>query len=349
MGLEEKLPSGILLTTRREARQLDAQVLALAGHLRAGLLRHRDDGRRRAALRPRPLRHGGLPRLAAPGRPDDRRRPGQPEDGARCCARSTTRCPSPSGCIAMGVCASLRRHVQQLRDRPGRRPRRAGRHVPARLPAAAGDAASTRSSSCTTRSMHEPLGPKRAQRRARGARLAARDLDAVVRTLDDEGAEPADDRARPDENLPSATSDRAERGAEPAAPSTAAGEAARRSRPGRAGHVRRRRLRRHLRLRRPRPRAVRRRRRRAAVRRLVRRGRRRARARRVPGVRRRRDRAGRRRPRRADPARRAASTCSAVSHGAARRPGAALRAVLSVSGVRLPGTDGRRSCTRSTT
>ena len=33
------------------------------------------------ALRPRPLRHGGLPGLAAPGRPHDRRRPGQPEDG----------------------------------------------------------------------------------------------------------------------------------------------------------------------------------------------------------------------------------------------------------------------------
>ena len=34
------------------------------------------------ALRPRPLRHGGLPGLAPPGRPHDRRRPGQPEDGA---------------------------------------------------------------------------------------------------------------------------------------------------------------------------------------------------------------------------------------------------------------------------
>ena len=48
--------------------------------------------------------------------------------------------PEPKWVIAMGVCASSRRHVQQLRDRPGRRPHRAGRHVPARLPAAAGDA-----------------------------------------------------------------------------------------------------------------------------------------------------------------------------------------------------------------
>ena len=35
----------------------------------------------------------------------------------------------------------LRRHVQQLRDRAGRGPHRAGRHLPAGLPAAAGDAA----------------------------------------------------------------------------------------------------------------------------------------------------------------------------------------------------------------
>src|SRR5690348_3131380 len=67
---------------RREAGQLDAQVLAVAGHLRAGLLRDRDDDVRRAALRLGPFRHGGLPALAAPGGPDDRRRTRQPEDGA---------------------------------------------------------------------------------------------------------------------------------------------------------------------------------------------------------------------------------------------------------------------------
>ena len=81
MGIEEKLPSGVLLTTRREARRLHAQGVAVAGHLRPGLLRDRDDDHRRPALRPGPLRHGGLPRLAAAGRPDDRRRPGEPEDG----------------------------------------------------------------------------------------------------------------------------------------------------------------------------------------------------------------------------------------------------------------------------
>ena len=82
MGLEEKLPERGPADHRREAGQLDAQVVAVAGDVRPGLLRHRDDGLRRAALRPGPLRHGGLPRLAAAGRPDDRRRPGEPEDGA---------------------------------------------------------------------------------------------------------------------------------------------------------------------------------------------------------------------------------------------------------------------------
>ena len=98
MGLEEKLPSGVLLTTRREARGLRAQDLALAGHLRPGLLRHRDDGDRRRSLRPRALRHGGLPRLAAAGRPDDRRRPGQPEDGAGAAADLRPDARAASGC-----------------------------------------------------------------------------------------------------------------------------------------------------------------------------------------------------------------------------------------------------------
>ena len=90
-------------------------------------------------VRPRALRHGGLPRQPAPGRPDDRRRPGEPEDGPR---------PAPDlrpdaraqvgprdGCLRL-----VGRHVQQLRRRPGRRPRRPRRHVPPRLPAAPGDA-----------------------------------------------------------------------------------------------------------------------------------------------------------------------------------------------------------------
>ena len=56
---------------------------ALAGLVRSGLLRDRDDGHGRRPLRPLPLRHGGVPGLAPPGRHHDRRRPRQPEDGTR--------------------------------------------------------------------------------------------------------------------------------------------------------------------------------------------------------------------------------------------------------------------------
>src|SRR5690606_16752411 len=69
----------------RQARGPRALVTGpqlLAGPVRAGLLRHRDDGRRWTALRPRPLRHGGLPGIPPPGRRDDRRRARVAEDGA---------------------------------------------------------------------------------------------------------------------------------------------------------------------------------------------------------------------------------------------------------------------------
>ena len=66
----------------RRPRQLVAQPQQLAGVVRSGLLRDRDDGHRRRPLRHQPLRHGGLPGLAAPGRHHDRRRSCQPEDGA---------------------------------------------------------------------------------------------------------------------------------------------------------------------------------------------------------------------------------------------------------------------------
>ena len=49
------------------------------------------------ALRHRALRDGGVPRLAAPGRPADRLRPRRRTRWPRRCARSTTRCSSRSG------------------------------------------------------------------------------------------------------------------------------------------------------------------------------------------------------------------------------------------------------------
>ena len=81
MGLEEKLPDGVLLASVEKLVNWTRKSSLWPAHVRPGLLRDRDDDLRRPALRLGPLRHGGLPALAAPGRPDDRRRPGQPEDG----------------------------------------------------------------------------------------------------------------------------------------------------------------------------------------------------------------------------------------------------------------------------
>jgi hypothetical protein len=59
-----------------------APVVHLAGDLRPGLLRDRDDGDERGALRHRAVRRRGLPRVAAAVGPDDRRRAAVAEDGA---------------------------------------------------------------------------------------------------------------------------------------------------------------------------------------------------------------------------------------------------------------------------
>ena len=139
MGLEEKLPSGVLLTTVEGVAGYMRKAQLLAGHVRPGLLRDRDDDDRRPEVRPRPLRHGGVPGQPAPGRPDDRGRPGQPEDGPGA-APDLRPDGRPEVGAGDGRVRQQRRHVQQLRDRAGRRPRRPGRHVPPRLPAAPGDA-----------------------------------------------------------------------------------------------------------------------------------------------------------------------------------------------------------------
>ena len=121
------------------AGQLGPGAQHVAGQLRAGLLRHRDDGHRRRPLRPVPLRHGGVPRLAAPGRHHDRRRPREPEDGAGAAPGLRPDDGAQVGHLD-GRVRLDRRDVQQLRDRAGRRPGRAGRRVRAGLPADAGDA-----------------------------------------------------------------------------------------------------------------------------------------------------------------------------------------------------------------
>src|SRR5439155_4746788 len=114
-------------------------AVALADDLRPGLLRDRDDGDQRLALRPGPLRGRGLPRQPAAGRPDDRVRPGQPEDGP---GRQAALRPDAGAKVRDrdGRLRLVRRRVQQLRDRPGRRQDRPGRRLRAGLPAPAGGA-----------------------------------------------------------------------------------------------------------------------------------------------------------------------------------------------------------------
>ena len=135
----ETLDHNFVTGQGRRRRQVGADPQHVAGHLRPGLLRHRDDGHRRRPLRPRPLRHGGLPGLAAPGRPHDRRRPGVAEDGPGPAADLRPDDGTQVGHLH-GRLRQLRRHVQQLRHRAGRRPDRPGRRLRPRLPARARDA-----------------------------------------------------------------------------------------------------------------------------------------------------------------------------------------------------------------
>ena len=109
-------------------------LLHVAGHLRAGLLRHRDDVGGRRRLRPGPLRHGGVPGLAPPGRPHDRGRAGLPEDGA---GPPPGLRPDDGAQVGPlhGRVRQHRRHVQQLRHRPGRGPDRPRRRLRPRVPA----------------------------------------------------------------------------------------------------------------------------------------------------------------------------------------------------------------------
>src|ERR1051326_2972094 len=66
----------------QSTRRLGTRIVLVAGDLRPGLLRDRDDGRGRLSIRHGALRLRGLPRLAAPGGSDDRRWARLPENGA---------------------------------------------------------------------------------------------------------------------------------------------------------------------------------------------------------------------------------------------------------------------------
>ena len=91
--LEERLG----LTTLAKAVAWSQTKSMWPDHVRARLLRDRDDVDRLVALRHRALRDGGVPLVAAPGRPADRLGPRRRTRWRRRCARSTTRCSSRSG------------------------------------------------------------------------------------------------------------------------------------------------------------------------------------------------------------------------------------------------------------
>src|SRR5262249_27916836 len=120
----------------RQGGRLGADEVDVARHVRARLLRDRDDVDRLRALRHRALRDGGLPLLAAAGRPPDRLRPRVEQDG---CAAAADLRPDARAEVGDrdGRLRELGRDVQQLRDRAVGRQDHAGRHLRARLPAAA--------------------------------------------------------------------------------------------------------------------------------------------------------------------------------------------------------------------
>ena len=122
----------------RGRRALGPSQLRVPRDVRSRVLRARDDGDRRRALRPRALRHGSVPRVAAAGRPDDRRRSRVAEDGA-----GVAPGVRPDGRAEVGHldgCVREQRwDVQQLRDRAGRRPDRSRRRLRAGLPARPGN------------------------------------------------------------------------------------------------------------------------------------------------------------------------------------------------------------------
>ena len=139
MGIEEKLPSGILLTSVEKLSNWARKssfwgatfgLACCAIEMMAAGGPHYDLGRWGMEVFRASPRQADL--MIVAGRVSQKMAP--------VVRQIYDQMPEPRSVISMGVCASSRRHVQQLRDRAGRGPHRPGRHLPARLPAAAGDA-----------------------------------------------------------------------------------------------------------------------------------------------------------------------------------------------------------------
>ena len=134
-ALEKYVEESVLTTTLDKAAQLGRRERDLPGHVRARLLRDRDDVDRRRARRRRALRRRGVPRLPAPGRSADPLRPRVDQDGA---GRPPDLRPDDRAALGDrdGRLLVVDGRLQQLRDRAGRQVH-AGRRPRARLPAAA--------------------------------------------------------------------------------------------------------------------------------------------------------------------------------------------------------------------
>ena len=135
----------------RGADHLGAHRLADVDDLRSGLLRGRDDAHLDAALRRRALRRRAA-RVAAPVRRHDRRRHADQQDGA-----GAAQGLRPDAGAALrhldGLLRQWRRLLSLFLFGGARlRPRRAGRHLCARLPADAPKRCSTAFFSCRRRS-----------------------------------------------------------------------------------------------------------------------------------------------------------------------------------------------------
>src|SRR6476660_6408501 len=183
MGIEEKLPSGVLLTT----------VEGVAVYMRKASFWPATFGLACCAIE---MMTSGGPKydLARFGMEVFRASPRQADlmivagrvsqKMAPVLRQIYDQMPNPKWVLAMGVCSSSG-HVQQLRRRPGRRPRRPRRHVPPRLPAAPEDAHRRHPQAPRPGAAHQvrrqPRRPGRGAR-ARGATGAA--------DLGDEGPAP---------------------------------------------------------------------------------------------------------------------------------------------------------------
>src|SRR6187200_1165105 len=151
MGLEEKLPSGVLLTT----------VEGVAGYMRKASFWPATFGLACCAIE---MMTSGGPKydLARFGMEVFRATPRQAD--LMIVAGRVSQKMAP-------VLRQLRRHVQQLRDRPGSRPRRPRRHVPPGLPAPARDAHRRDPQAARPGPARQArLEPRQADPRARGQR-----------------------------------------------------------------------------------------------------------------------------------------------------------------------------------